>query len=103
VKSLLRRVGKLEQSRHFPRAEDLRKPIMDRAIASLTTPDLHLLIEAAETKKHGQAPTVEQLVAMENLRKAFETECLQAGYKSAADFNRKHPVRQAALTSRSRS
>jgi hypothetical protein len=71
---------------------------MSRALAAVSTPDLSLLIESAKTKEQGQAPTAEQLAAIENLGKAFDTECVRAGYKSAADFNRKHPVRQPVPT-----
>ena len=93
MNTLSRRIVKLERSRYFPSAEDLRKPIVDRALASLATPDLLLLLEALKRKEQGHALTTEQAAAMEKLGIAFETECLRAGYKSAADFNRKHPTR----------
>jgi hypothetical protein len=91
VKSLPRRIAKLEQSRHFPEPEQLRKPIMDRALATLTTPELFLLMDVA--KEPGRPLTAEETAATETLATAFDMECQRAGYKSAADFNRKCPVR----------
>jgi hypothetical protein len=84
---------KLERSRYFPSAEDLRKPILDSALASLATPDLFLLLEAAKTKEQGQPLTAEQLAAKERLGSAFETERLRARYKSTAELDRKSRAR----------
>jgi hypothetical protein len=92
VKSLSRRIGKLEQ--YFPAPEDLRKPILSRALAAVSADDLSLMIEAAEAEEQGHAPTAEQIAAIENLGKKFDAECVAAGYKSGADFDRKHPIRQ---------
>jgi hypothetical protein len=92
VKYLSRRIARLERSHCPTPADDLRKPIIDSAIASMTVPELRQVRDALLALRLGQALSVEQLAGVEMQDRAIERACIRAGYKSLADFNRKCPV-----------
>ena len=58
------------------------------ALARVPTDDLHLLLGANEAQGLGKELSRKQVSAGEVLRDAMEAECLQAGLKSLAEFDR---------------
>ena len=86
---LLRKVERLE-SWVRPRAgPEPRDQVVSAALRRLATDDLLLLIGALEGPDPGKALSAELLVsAGERLQSAMETECLQAGFESLAEFDR---------------
>ena len=90
---LLRKVERLE-SWVRPRAcPEPRDQVVGAALRRLATDDLLLLIGALEGPDPGKALSAELLVsAGERLQSALETECLQAGFESLAEFDRLYPA-----------
>jgi hypothetical protein len=96
---LLRKVERLESSASQRRGPEPRDAVVSAALASLSTDDLELLVGAHEVHNLGMELSREQLSAGERLRSAVEAECLQAGYKSLAEFER---LCQATMSTTSR-
>jgi hypothetical protein len=92
VKYLSRRIARLERSYCPPSADDLRKPILKSAFASMTVADLRMGRDALLALRRGESLSVEQIAAEEKWNVAMESACKRAGYKSVADFNRNCPA-----------
>lgn len=89
---LLRKVERLESSASQRRGHEPSDAVVRAALANLSTDDLELLVGAHETHSLGMELSREQVSAGERLRSAVEAECLQAGYKSLAEFDRLCPA-----------
>ena len=86
---MLRKVERLESLVSLRRGPEPSNPVFQAALRRLSTDDLVLLIGALGGPDPGKALSAELLVsAGERLRSAMETECLQAGFNSLAEFDR---------------
>jgi hypothetical protein len=92
VKYLSRRIARLERSHCPTPAADLRKPIVDSVMASLSASELTSWRHALLALRQGEPLSVEQIAAIEMRNRAMESACIRAGYKSLADFNAKCPA-----------
>ena len=97
---LLRKVERLEMAASQRRGPEPRDTVVNAALGRMSTEDLELLVSALEGQGLGMALSREQLSAGERLRSAVEAECLQAGYKSLAEFDRLCPDTMSAATVR---
>ena len=95
MRSLSRRVSRLERIPHPNPDRDLRHAVVTAALALLSTSDLMLLLAAGETEQRGQGLSVEPLAAVERLNVVMESECLRVGYRSLTDFQRRCPPASA--------
>ena len=66
--------------------------VVSAALRCLATDDLVLLIGALDGQGLNKEVSREQVSAGERLRSAMEAECLQAGFKSLAEFDRLYPA-----------
>ena len=85
---LLRKIERLESSASQTRGPEPHDAVISAALASLSTADLELLVGALEAQSLGMELSPEQVSAGERFRSVVEAECLQAGYKSLAEFER---------------
>jgi hypothetical protein len=93
MRDVSRRIARLERSQVPPPGEDLRRPVLDSALASMARSDLALCRDALLARRNGLPLTAEQRAADEERNRAMESVSLQAGYKSFADFNQRCPMR----------
>jgi len=77
-----------------------RDAVVGSALVRVSTPDLIKLIEACESQRPYDEWSSDQVSAGESLRGAMEAECLQAGFKSVAQFEQLCPVIPPATTFR---
>ena len=90
---LLRKVERLESWVRPNAGPEPRDQVVSAALRRLATDDLLLLIGALDGRDPGKALSAELLVsAGERLQSAMETECLQAGFESLAEFDRLYPA-----------
>ena len=94
VRTICRECRQLHTAKDCPRAcPEPRDQVVGAALRRLATDDLLLLIGALEGPDPGKALSAELLVsASERLQSAMETECLQAGFESLAEFDRLYPA-----------
>jgi hypothetical protein len=85
---LLRKVERLESSASQRLGPEPRDAVISAALARMSTDDLELLVGAHEAQSLGMELSREQVSAGERLWSAVEAGCLQAGYKSLAEFER---------------
>jgi hypothetical protein len=88
---LLRKLERLENSVSPMRGPEPRDAVVRAALARVSTEYLRLLRGAYEAQGLGKELSREQVSAGEALRSAMEAECLQAGFKSLAEFDRLCP------------
>jgi hypothetical protein len=88
---LLRKVERLESMVSLTRGPEPMHPVVEAALNRLSTADLRLLIDALRAQRPYSEWSNEQVSACERLQSAMEAECVQAGFKSAAEFNRLYP------------
>ena len=89
---LLRKVERLESCVRPMRGPEPCDAVVRAALARVSTDDLLLLIGALEGQGLGMEVSREQVSAGERLQSAMETECLQAGFESLAEFDRLYPA-----------
>jgi hypothetical protein len=89
---LLRKVQRLESLVSVRGGSEPMHPVVEAALNRLSTADLRLLIDALRAQRPYNEWSNEQVSACERLQSAMEAECLQAGFKSLAEFNRLYPV-----------
>jgi len=89
---LLREVQRLESLVSLRRGSAPTHPVVRAALKRTSTDDLLLLIGALEGQGLGKEPSREQVSGGERLQSAMEAECLQAGFKSLAEFDRLCPA-----------
>lgn len=89
---LLRKVERLESSASQRLGPEPRDTVVRAALGRMSTDDLELLVGAHEAQSLGTELSREQVSAGERLWSAVEAECLQAGYKSLAEFDRLCPA-----------
>ena len=89
---LLRRIRRLETSAGLLGQSGPRDAVVSAALARVSTADLFLLMEAAESQRPYPEWNGDQVSAGESLRSAMEAECTRAGFKSMAEFDRLHPL-----------
>jgi hypothetical protein len=87
----------LREQMGWPNAYDA---VASAALARLSTEDLDLLASAFEGQHPGKELVPEQVAAGERLSTAMEAECLQAGFKSLAEFDRLHPATMSTASFR---
>jgi len=93
---LLRKVEELESRVRPVDDSEPRDQVVSAALARLDTNDLLMLIDAFEGPDPGKGLSADQVLAAgERLQRALETECLQAGFKSLAEFDRLYPANTA--------
>ena len=98
---LLRKVERLESWVRPNAGPEPRDQVVSAALRRLATDDLLLLIGALEGPDPGKALNAELLVSVgERLQSAMETECLQAGFESLAEFDRLYPATTARTSFR---
>jgi len=85
---LLRKIERLEGSVSQRLGPEPRDAVVGAALARVSTADLLVLIDACETHRAYREWSDGQVSAGESLRSAMEAECLQAGFKSLAEFDR---------------
>jgi len=89
---LLRKVERLESWVRPMGGSEPRVQVVGAALARLDTNDLLLLVGAFEGPDPGKGLSADQVLAAgERLQRAMETECLQAGFRSLAEFDRLYP------------
>jgi hypothetical protein len=97
------KLERLEAQAHPPSAMGKpRDQVVSAALARLASNDLILLIGALELEgpDSGKGWSAEQVSAGERLPSAMATECLQAGFKSLAEFDRLYPDTTTATSFR---
>ena len=97
---LLRKVKRLESCVRPMRGPEPRDAVVRAALVRVSTDDLLLLIGALEGQGLGMEVSREQVSAGERLQSAMEAECLQAGFKSLAEFDRLCPATTATTSCR---
>ena len=85
---LLRKIERLESAVSQRLGPEPRDAVVCAALARVSTADLLVLIDACETQRSYSQWSEGQVSAGNSLRSAMEAECLQAGFKSLAEFDR---------------
>jgi hypothetical protein len=85
---LLRKIERLESSVSQRLGPEPRDAVVSAALARSSTADLFVPMDACETQRPHLEWSGGQVSAGESLRDAMEAECLQAGFKSLAEFDR---------------
>jgi len=85
---LLRKIERLERSISQRRGSEPYDGVVGAALGRVSTADLLVLIDACETQRSYSEWSEGQVSAGNSLRSAMEAECLQAGFKSLAEFDR---------------
>jgi hypothetical protein len=83
---LLRKIERLESSVSQRRRPEPRDAVVSAALARVSTAELLVLMDACDTQRPYPEWSDGQVSASKSLRGALEAECLQAGFKSLAEF-----------------